>query len=62
VSQAIGYRMNPWLVVGLVAALVLLAAVLVVAAQQSGLIHMIGGTLQGPQRMAPNCPGSFSPC
>jgi hypothetical protein len=62
VDQAIGYRMNPWLVVALVAAIVLLAAVLVVATQHS-LIHSIGGTLQGPRPMAPwGCGGSSTAC
>jgi hypothetical protein len=62
VYEAIRYRMNPWLVAALVAAFILLAAVLVVAAQLSGLIHTIGGMLQGPQQIAPGCPGAPIPC
>jgi hypothetical protein len=62
VNQTLVSRVNPWLVVALVAATVALAAVVLVASQQSGLLHMIGGTLQGPQQMAPVCPGAPIGC
>jgi hypothetical protein len=62
VNETIGYRANPWLVVSIVAVIALLATALVLVASQSGLIHMIGGMLQGPQRMAPVCGGLPLPC
>jgi hypothetical protein len=62
VNQAIATRMNPWLVVAVVAAIVLLAAVLLVVTQPS-LIQAIGGTLQGPKQMAPwGCGSASGPC
>ena len=62
-NEAIRYRMNPWLVAMLVASIVLLATALVLVAQQSGWLHVIGGTLQGPQPMAPyGCSGASGPC
>jgi hypothetical protein len=62
VDHAIVDRMNLWLLVALVVALVLLASAVLITSQ-SGLLHMIGGMLQGPQQMAPwGCNGGPMPC
>ena len=54
-------RMNLWLVMALVVAVALIVAVMFVMVQPI-LSHWIGGTLQGPQPMAPVCPGSPVGC
>jgi len=53
--------MNPWLVVALIVALVLLVSAILVVSQPA-LLHTIGAALRGPQQMAPVCPGSTLPC
>jgi hypothetical protein len=61
VTQAIAARVNPWLIVVILAALLVLSVVLLVAAQL-GLLHTIGAALHGPQQMALVCPGAPLHC
>jgi hypothetical protein len=61
-NDALAFRVNPWLLAAIIAAIVLVSAVILVVSQQ-GLIHTIGGMLQGPQQMAPwGCSGLPGPC
>jgi hypothetical protein len=62
VDHAIVSRINPWLLVALVAAFVLLASAILVAAQP-GLLHAIGAALHGAPPMAPMaCSAIPLPC
>jgi hypothetical protein len=58
-------RVNPWIVVALMAVvtlLTLLAVSAVVLLVEPGVLHAIRATLHGPQQMAPQCPGSIMTC
>jgi len=61
VNDAIVFRMNPWLLVALVAALVLVAAAILVATQP-GLLHTLGTALHGPAQPAFWCGVSGGGC
>ena len=57
-NQAFVSRVNFWLLVAFVAVLLVVAAVLLAPSA----MHAVGGTLQGPQQMAPVCGSSAGPC
>jgi hypothetical protein len=60
VNQAIATRFNIWLIVAIVAVLLL---VVVAALLAPTAMHAVGGTLQGPQPMAPvGCGALPLPC
>ncbi len=55
-------RVNPWIVVALAAALILLAATALVLLVEPGMLNAIRAALHGPQQMAPICGGTVAPC
>jgi hypothetical protein len=61
VDHALTARVNPWLLVALVAALILLASAVLITTQP-GLLHMIGGMLQSPSHGGLACGGTAAPC
>jgi hypothetical protein len=61
VNQAIVSRVNSWLLVAIVVAVLLLATALLVATQP-GLIHAMGSVLHNSQPMAGQCPGGAPTC
>jgi hypothetical protein len=61
VSQATVSRINPWILVAIVATLIVLASALLVVSEP-GMIHALNSLLQSPARMAPVCNGAPTPC
>jgi hypothetical protein len=61
VDHAIVFRINPWLLMAIVAAVLVVSATLIVVSH-TGLIHAISSMLQGPAQMAPWCGTSGGGC
>jgi hypothetical protein len=58
VDQPTAFRVNPWLLMAIVVALLVVAAVLLAPTA----LHAMSGMLQGPQQMAPWCGVSGGGC
>ncbi len=55
-------RVNPWILIALAAALVLLVVTALLLVAEPGVLHAIRTALLGPQLLAGPCPGIISPC
>lgn len=55
-------RVNPWIVIALAAALILLVVTALMLVVEPGLMHAIRTALLGPQQMSSNCGGVTLPC